>query len=67
MLIRYCEIRRPYHLSSVLTAAALPYIPDIVRGRAYPRITSWGIWTVVQPSQVRRARELGLLAGPTSW
>ena len=36
-------------LSSALTAAAaLPYIIDIVRGRARPRIASWGIWTVVQ-------------------
>jgi multidrug transporter EmrE-like cation transporter len=36
-------------LSSTLTAfAALPYIIDIVRGRARPRIASWGIWTVVQ-------------------
>jgi hypothetical protein len=36
-------------LSSALTAAAaLPYILDIVRGRARPRIASWGIWTVVQ-------------------
>jgi len=36
-------------LSSTLTAAAaLPYILDIVRGRARPRIASWGIWTVVQ-------------------
>jgi hypothetical protein len=36
-------------LSSALTAvAALPYILDIVRGRAKPRIASWGIWMVVQ-------------------
>jgi hypothetical protein len=36
-------------LSSALTAAAaLPYILDIVRGRARPRIASWGIWAVVQ-------------------
>jgi hypothetical protein len=36
-------------LSSALTAAAaLPYIIDIVRGRARPRIASWSIWTVVQ-------------------
>jgi len=36
-------------LGSVLTAAAaLPYILDIVRGRARPRIASWSIWTVVQ-------------------
>ena len=35
--------------SSALTAvAALPYILDIIRGRARPRIASWGIWTVVQ-------------------
>jgi len=36
-------------LSSTLTAAAaLPYILDIVRGRARPRIASWSIWAVVQ-------------------
>ena len=36
-------------ISSALTAfAALPYIVDIVRGRAKPRIASWGIWLVVQ-------------------
>jgi hypothetical protein len=36
-------------VSSALTAAAaLPYIIDIVRGRARPRIASWGIWMVVQ-------------------
>ena len=36
-------------LGSALTAAAaLPYISDIVRGRAQPRIASWSIWTVVQ-------------------
>ena len=36
-------------LSSAITAfAALPYIVDIVRGRARPRIASWGIWMVVQ-------------------
>jgi len=36
-------------LASALTAAAaLPYILDIVRGRARPRIASWSIWTVVQ-------------------
>jgi hypothetical protein len=35
--------------SSALTAvAALPYILDITRGRARPRVASWGIWTVVQ-------------------
>ena len=35
--------------SSALTAAAaLPYVLDIVRGRARPRIASWGIWAVVQ-------------------
>jgi hypothetical protein len=35
--------------SSALTAAAaLPYILDIVHGRARPRVASWGIWTVVQ-------------------
>ena len=36
-------------LSSALTAgAALPYLLDIVRGRAKPRIASWSIWAVVQ-------------------
>jgi hypothetical protein len=36
-------------ISSALTAfAALPYIVDIMRGRAKPRIASWGIWLVVQ-------------------
>jgi hypothetical protein len=36
-------------VSSALTAAAaLPYIIDIVRGRARPRIASWSIWAVVQ-------------------
>src|SRR4029077_21021200 len=36
-------------VSSTLTAAAaLPYIIDIVRGRARPRIASWSIWAVVQ-------------------
>ena len=36
-------------LGSALTAAAaLPYILDIARGRAQPRIASWSIWTVVQ-------------------
>ena len=35
--------------SSALTAAAaLPYVLDIIRGRARPRIASWGIWAVVQ-------------------
>ena len=35
--------------SSALTAAAaLPYIRDIVHGRARPRVASWGIWAVVQ-------------------
>ena len=35
--------------SSALTAvAALPYILEIMRGRARPRVASWGIWTVVQ-------------------
>ena len=43
------EARRVTVLSSALTAAAaLPYILDIVRGRAKPRIASWGIWAVVQ-------------------
>jgi len=36
-------------LGSALTAAAaLPYLLDIVHGRARPRIASWGIWAVVQ-------------------
>ena len=36
-------------LSSALTAAAaLPYVIDIVRGRARPRIASWSIWAIVQ-------------------
>ena len=36
-------------LGSALTAAAaLPYILDIVHGRARPRVASWGIWAVVQ-------------------
>ena len=34
--------------SALTAAAALPYILDIVRGRAQPRIASWGIWTIVQ-------------------
>ena len=34
--------------SGLTAAAALPYIIDIVRGRAKPRIASWGIWAVVQ-------------------
>ena len=34
--------------SALTAAAALPYILDIVRGRAQPRIASWSIWTVVQ-------------------
>jgi len=35
--------------SSALTAAAaLPYVLDIIRGRARPRMMSWGIWAVVQ-------------------
>jgi hypothetical protein len=34
--------------SAVTAAAALPYILDIVRGRARPRVASWGIWAVVQ-------------------
>ena len=42
-------------LSSALTAAAaLPYILDIVRGRARPRIASWG-------SVDRRAGDRGRL------
>ncbi len=47
-------------LSSALTAAAaLPYILDIVRGRARPRIASWGIWTVVQA--------VGAVSGFAAW
>jgi len=34
--------------SALTAAAALPYILDIVRGRAQPRIASWSIWTIVQ-------------------
>ena len=34
--------------SALTAAAALPYILDIGRGRAQPRIASWSIWTVVQ-------------------
>ena len=45
---------RPYLLSRqeieqfFTAAAALPYILDIGRGRAQPRIASWSIWAVVQ-------------------
>ena len=47
-------------LGSALTAgAALPYIIDIVRGRAQPRIASWGIWTVVQA--------IGAASGFSAW
>jgi hypothetical protein len=47
-------------LGSALTAgAALPYIIDIVRGRARPRIASWGIWTVVQA--------IGAASGFSAW
>jgi hypothetical protein len=47
-------------LGSALTAgAALPYIIDIVRGRARPRIASWGIWTVVQA--------IGAASGFSEW
>ena len=34
--------------SALTAAAALPYILDIGRGRAQPRIASWSIWAVVQ-------------------
>jgi hypothetical protein len=34
--------------SALTAAAALPYILDIARGRARPRIASWSIWAVVQ-------------------
>lgn len=34
--------------SALTAAAALPYILDILHGRARPRIASWGIWAVVQ-------------------
>ena len=51
-------------LSSTLTAAAaLPYILDIVRGRARPRIASWGIWTVVQAIGAASAFTAGQLPG----
>jgi hypothetical protein len=47
-------------LSSALTAAAaLPYIVDIVRGRARPRIASWSIWAVVQA--------IGAASGFSTW
>lgn len=47
-------------LSSALTAAAaLPYIIDIVRGRARPRIASWSIWAVVQA--------IGAASGFSAW
>jgi len=51
-------------LSSMLTAAAaLPYILDIGRGRARPRIASWGIWTVVQAIGAASAFTAGQLPG----
>ncbi len=51
-------------LSSMLTAAAaLPYILDIGRGRARPRIASWGIWTVVQAIGAASAFAAGQLPG----
>jgi hypothetical protein len=51
-------------LSSVLTAAAaLPYIIDIVRGRARPRIASWGIWAVVQAVGAASGFAAGQLPG----
>ena len=34
--------------SALTAAAALPYILEIARGRAQPRIASWSIWAVVQ-------------------
>ena len=47
-------------LSSALTAAAaLPYIIDIGRGRARPRIASWSIWAVVQA--------IGAASGFSAW
>ena len=47
-------------LGSALTAAAaLPYIIDIVRGRARPRIASWSIWAVVQA--------IGAASGFAAW
>lgn len=47
-------------LSSALTAvAALPYIIDIARGRARPRIASWGIWAVAQA--------VGAFSGFAAW
>src|SRR5205823_9269740 len=49
-------------LGSALTAAAaLPYILDIVRGRAQPRIASWSIWTVVQAIGTASAFSAGQL------
>jgi hypothetical protein len=51
-------------LGSALTAAAaLPYILDIVHGRARPRIASWGIWTVVQAVGAVSAFTVGQLPG----
>jgi len=49
-------------LGSALTAAAaLPYILDIARGRARPRIASWSIWTVVQAIGTASAFSAGQL------
>ena len=49
-------------LGSALTAAAaLPYILDIARGRAQPRIASWSIWTVVQAIGTASAFSAGQL------
>lgn len=33
--------------SSLVTLSVLPYIKDIIRGRAKPRFVSWAIWTVL--------------------
>ena len=47
--------------SALTAAAALPYILDIMRGRAQPRIASWSIWTVVQAIGTASAFSAGQL------
>src|SRR2546423_15682500 len=47
--------------SALTAAAALPYILDIGRGRAQPRIASWSIWTVVQAIGTASAFSAGQL------
>jgi hypothetical protein len=47
--------------SALTAAAALPYILDIARGRARPRIASWSIWTVVQAIGTASAFSAGQL------